>query len=140
MALAALANATVTITDGSVSFDVGALSMADLAELRRQHVVRLFDMIEHYGALLQDPSGLKRSYGIASVFLEMSDAVAHAIALAAREPDRIAEASRLPVGTQIYALSSIIQLSLEACPSAALPTSLKDLVETFNSLRPEQVN
>jgi|GEM_PF-6834598 len=140
MALADLSNATATIANGPTTFEVGPLSASDLAELRRQHIVHLFDMIELHASLLEGSNEVQRAYGATTIFLEMADAVAHAIALAAREPDRIAEAASLGVGTQIQALTTIAQLSLNAGSLAALPTDLQDIVTRVKALRPEEIN
>jgi hypothetical protein len=140
MTLTGIANATFTIVDGSICFDVGPLSTADIAELRRQHVMRLFDMIEKHGLMLESPDHRQRAYAVAAIFLEMADAIAHTIALAAREPNRVSEAASLSVGTQIKALTAVAKLSLAGCGSLNLLGDVHEIFSRIASLRPEDVN
>jgi hypothetical protein len=140
MPLADLSYPTTSVSDGHITFDVGPLSIADIADLRRQHVVQLLEALHTYKELLLHPGQSQRAYGAASVFLEMADAVAHVIALAAREPERLVEASRLPLGTQIQALTEIIRLSLAGATLSGLPTELDEVVSQFRRLRPEDIN
>jgi len=102
--------------------------------------VAAFDLLDAYKELLLHEGETQRMYGIASVFLEMSGAVSHAIALAAGEPDRVSEASRLPIGTQLQALTAIAQLSLNGTTLAALPPAIQDALAKLGALRPEEIN
>ena len=69
MALSDTTEQTITVTGGGASFDVGALSAADILKLRRQYVVKLLDLITAYGPMLEQ-NDVQRIYGVTSILLE----------------------------------------------------------------------
>jgi hypothetical protein len=111
-----------------------------MAELRRHHAVRLLETISAYGEFLGHSNATHRNYGAASVLLEMSDALAHVIALAAGEPDRISEAASLPIGLQLQALGTILTLSLTGDLLSGLAPPMVDFLTRLETIRPEEIN
>ena len=130
----------VEVHCGESSFTVGHLSADDLAELRTHHVVRLLEMVAAYAPLLLDPAPIKKGYGALSVILEMSDAIGHVIALAAREPNLRQVAANLPAGVQFRALIEILKLSAAGELKFDLDPALSELLASVASLSPEEIN
>lgn len=126
------------ISGGGCSFAVGHLSMADIAELRREHVVHLFETIDAYKELLNHAGEMQRSYGALSVILEMADGVAHLISLSTDEISRT-EAASLPVGVQLRAVIEIVKLSAGQELFGGLAPQFTDFLSRIN-VRPEDVN
>ena len=130
--------ATSIIAGENISFSVGHLSMAQIAELRRDHVVQLFETIDAYKELLNHPGEMQRSYGALSVILEMADGVAHLIALSTTEISR-EDASSLPVGVQLRAVVEILKLSAGGEVFGGLAPQFTDFLSRIH-FQPEEVN
>ena len=134
----ARATPTSHLSGGGFSFAVSHLSIADFAELRRDHVVHLFETIDAYKELLNHPGEMQRSYGALSVILEMADGVAHLISLSSEEISR-AEAASLPVGVQLRAVIEIVKLSAGSELFGGLAPQFTDFLSRIK-VRPEDMN
>lgn len=130
--------ANTRISGAGYSFSVGHLSISDIAELRREHVVKLFETIDAYKDLLNHTGELQRSYGALSVILEMSDGVAHLISLSTDEIER-KEAAALPIGVQLRAVVEILKLSAGQELFGGLAPQFTNFLSQIN-VRPQDVN
>jgi hypothetical protein len=131
---------TVTIQAGEFSFNVGHLTMADVAELRRLYAVPALNTLEAYCELMVHPGLVQRNYGAASFILEMADAIAHTIALATRQPDDKEMARNLPIGIQVRALIEILKLSSANEALGGATDGMLNVLAGLSFPRPEEIN
>lgn len=134
---------SVTIENqGRPVIDVRGLSFIDISTLVNRHradMEKLFTIYKEFtskeGASLVGDALIMR-YGF-ELINEAPGILAHVIALAADEPDRVQQVSKLPATSQIDALVAIARLTIE--DFGGLKKMVATLWGTVLSFAPEEV-
>lgn len=137
MALADYQPERVTIEFKGGSFSVKGLSLDDVTVLMRHYLDDLDEILAIYARDVdpQKTVAATAQYAVALV-REAPALVAHVIALAAEEPDRIEQARRLPIPVQVEALKEIGRLTFEEAGGAK--KFFESLAELAMKVRPPE--
>lgn len=131
---------TSTVIAGHYSFEVSHLSIADLAELRRDHAEKFFEMVSVCAPLMEHSEGLQKNYGILILLFEMADAMAHAIVLATNGKVDLQTATELPAFVQISAIIEILKLTFSIGSIDALGPTIQQLMSELEAARAQDIN
>lgn len=130
MSLADYQPARTTVPFKGGSFDVRGLSADDLGVLLKHHLPDLDKLFELYAEGVDERMAVfgTAQYAIKLV-QEAPGLTAHVIALAADEPERVDQARRLSIPTQVEAIKTIVHLTFdEAGGPKNFFESMKNLV------------
>ena len=134
MSLAAYQESFAEIPAGNTSIRLFPLSLDDLGVLQRRHQDQLMDVLLQFKEHFAAGQLIAVEFAILGVVCTMSDLVADAIALSAREADQSSAAKRLPVDVQVAAIGHIVRLSYETALHAGAKNEVDKLLE--NVLQP----